>query len=216
MNASPQWPRTLTVNDAPVTIRLMEAGDADAVLAFARALPSHDLLFLQRDIRNPKVVAAWIEQIERGLIRSLLAVGPDGVVGCAAIVRDELSWSPHVAEIRILTAPGARGGGLGRALAQDSLAFTQSLGVEKVRLTGDKLEDKEYQRYSLHPGGQTREKAKNLKARKPHALLEIAVKGMLPKTRLGDAQFNNLHVVVGSAHKHEAQKPRKIDLNSIK
>jgi len=139
MNASPQWPRTLTVNDAPVTIRLMEAGDADAVLAFARALPPHDLLFLQRDIRNPKVVAAWIEQIERGLIRSLLAVSPEGVVGCAAIVRDELSWSPHVAEIRILTLPGARGGGLGRALAQDSLAFTQSLGVEKVfvRMTPD-------------------------------------------------------------------------------
>jgi large subunit ribosomal protein L13 len=90
------------------------------------------------------------------------------------------------------------------------------INADKVRLTGDKLEDKEYQRYSLYPGGQTREKAKNLKARKPQALVELAVKGMLPKTRLGDAQFNNLHVVVGSTHKHEAQKPRKIDLNSIK
>ena len=90
------------------------------------------------------------------------------------------------------------------------------INAEKIRLTGTKMEDKEYQRYSLRPGGQTREKAKNLKARKPYALLEIAVKGMLPKTRLGDAQFNNLHVVVGSTHKHEAQKPRKIDLNSIK
>ncbi len=90
------------------------------------------------------------------------------------------------------------------------------INAEKVRLTGDKMEDKEYQRYSLYPGGQTREKAKNLKARKPQALLEIAVKGMLPKTRLGAAQFGNLHVVVGDTHKHEAQKPRKIDLNSIK
>ena len=90
------------------------------------------------------------------------------------------------------------------------------LNSEKVRLTGTKMEDKEYQRYSLYPGGQTREKAKNLKARKPQALLEIAVKGMLPKTRLGAAQFGNLHVVVGDTHKHEAQKPRKIDLNSIK
>jgi RimJ/RimL family protein N-acetyltransferase len=139
MNASIQWPRTVSVNDAPITIRLMDANDAEAVLAFARALPPHDLLFLQRDIRNPRVVAAWIEQIERGLIRSLLAIGPEGVIGCAAIVRDELSWSPHVAEIRILIAPDARGGGLGRALAQDSLAFTQSLGVEKVivRMTPD-------------------------------------------------------------------------------
>lgn len=139
MNAPIQWPRTVSVNDAPITIRLMDGSDAEAVLAFARDLPPHDLLFLQRDIRNPRVVAAWIEQIERGLIRSLLAIGPDGVIGCAAIVRDELSWSPHVAEIRILIAPDARGGGLGRALAQDSLAFTQSLGVEKVfvRMTPD-------------------------------------------------------------------------------
>jgi large subunit ribosomal protein L13 len=68
----------------------------------------------------------------------------------------------------------------------------------------------------MYPGGQTRETAKHLKDRKPFALLEIAVRGMLPKTRLGRAQFNNLHVIVGSTHKHEAQKPRKIDLNSIK
>ncbi|MBS1582424.1 MAG: 50S ribosomal protein L13 [Bacteroidetes bacterium] len=90
------------------------------------------------------------------------------------------------------------------------------INAEKVRLTGDKLDDKEYQRYSMYPGGQTRETAKKLKDRKPQALLEIAVRGMLPKTRLGRAQFSNLHVTVGSAHKHEAQKPRKIDLNSIK
>src|SRR5689334_3232577 len=90
------------------------------------------------------------------------------------------------------------------------------INAEKVRLTGSKLEDKEYQRYSLYPGGQTRERAKDLKARKPFALLENAVRGMLPKTSLGRSQFGNLHVVVGSTHKHEAQKPRKIDLNSIK
>ena len=90
------------------------------------------------------------------------------------------------------------------------------INAEKVRLTGAKMEDKEYQRYSLYPGGQRIETAKQLKVRKPHALLEEAVRGMLPKSRLGEAQFSNLHVVVGTEHKHEAQKPRKIDLNSIK
>ena len=90
------------------------------------------------------------------------------------------------------------------------------INAEKVRLTGAKMDDKIYQRYSLYPGGQREETAKELKARKPHSLLEEAVRGMLPKTRLGEAQFNNLHVVVGTTHKHEAQKPRKIDLNSIK
>ncbi|MBS1569171.1 MAG: 50S ribosomal protein L13 [Bacteroidetes bacterium] len=90
------------------------------------------------------------------------------------------------------------------------------INAEKVRLTGSKMADKEYQRYSMYPGGQRSETAEKLLARKPYALLENAVRGMLPKTRLGRAQFNNLHVVVGTEHKHEAQKPRKIDLNTIK
>jgi|SRR5690606_15565376 large subunit ribosomal protein L13 len=90
------------------------------------------------------------------------------------------------------------------------------INADKVRLTGGKMDDKEYQRYSLYPGGQYREKAKDLKARRPEALLENAVRGMLPKNRLGRRLFNNLHVVVGTAHKHEAQKPRLVDLNTIK
>ncbi len=90
------------------------------------------------------------------------------------------------------------------------------INAEKVRLTGSKWEDKEYQRYSGHPGGRTVEIAKELKHRKPHAMVEIAVKGVLPKTRLGAAQFSNLHVFVGGEHKHGPQNPRKIDLNSIK
>ncbi len=90
------------------------------------------------------------------------------------------------------------------------------INADKIRLTGTKMADKEYQRYSLYPGGQTREKAKDLMARKPEALVEHAVRGMLPKNRLGRRLFGNLHVVVGGEHKHEAQKPRSIDLNTIK
>ncbi|MBS1936873.1 MAG: 50S ribosomal protein L13 [Bacteroidetes bacterium] len=90
------------------------------------------------------------------------------------------------------------------------------VNAEKIRLTGNKMAEKEYQRYSMYPGGQRSEAAGKLLARKPEALLEHAVRGMLPKTRLGRAQFGNLHVVAGTAHKHEAQKPRKIDLNTIK
>jgi large subunit ribosomal protein L13 len=90
------------------------------------------------------------------------------------------------------------------------------INAEKVRLTGSKWDDKEYQRYSGYPGGRSIEIAKDLKRRKPEAMVEIAVRGMLPKTRLGRAQFSNLHVVVGTDHKHAAQSPRKIDLNSIK
>ncbi|HPF89443.1 MAG TPA: 50S ribosomal protein L13 [Flavobacteriales bacterium] len=90
------------------------------------------------------------------------------------------------------------------------------INAEKIRFTGNKLDDKEYQRYSMYPGGQRREVARNLLGRKPEAVLEHAVRGMLPKNRLGRRLFNNLHVVAGTAHKHDAQKPRKFDLNTIK
>jgi large subunit ribosomal protein L13 len=90
------------------------------------------------------------------------------------------------------------------------------INAGKVRLTGDKMNYKEYQRYSGHPGGRSVEIAKDLRGRKPEAMVEIAIRGMLPKNRLGRRLFNNLHVVAGPDHKHEAQKPRKFDLNSIK
>lgn len=90
------------------------------------------------------------------------------------------------------------------------------INADKVRLTGKKGAEKEYQRYSGHPGGRTVELAADLRHRKPEAMVEIAVRGMLPKNRLGRRIFNNLHVVAGTAHKHEAQKPRVIDINSLK
>jgi L-amino acid N-acyltransferase YncA len=120
-------------------LRLMTPDDAAAALRFANALPAHDLLFLQRDIRNPKVVTAWLEQISRGVITSLVAVSGDEIHGCAAVVRDDLSWSPHVGELRVVVSESARGDGLGRLLVQDAFALALSLGIEKLiaRMTPD-------------------------------------------------------------------------------
>jgi GNAT superfamily N-acetyltransferase len=122
---------SVTGTDA-VALRPMTAKDGAGVLAFARALPVRDLLFLRRDIRNDRVVEAWIEQNEHGLIRSLLAVERDRVVGCVAIVRDAFSWSPHVAELRVLVAPEARGSGVGRKLAEEGFALALADGAEKL------------------------------------------------------------------------------------
>ena len=85
-----------------------------------------------------------------------------------------------------------------------------------VKLTGNKLTEKQYVRHTGYPGGQRTETPESLLARKPEAVIEKAIKGMLPKNRLGSAIFRNLHVVVGENHPHEAQQPKKLDLNTIK
>lgn len=86
------------------------------------------------------------------------------------------------------------------------------INAEKVSLTGNKWDDKVYTRHTGYPGGQRFRTAKELMARKPEAMVEKAVKGMLPKNRLGAEMFRNLHVIVGSTHKHAAQQPKEIKL----
>jgi RimJ/RimL family protein N-acetyltransferase len=117
----------------------MSRADEAAVLDFAGGLPSHDLLFLPRNISEPKVLSAWIAEIERGQITSLLAIRGGQVVGCSAVVRDPHSWSPHVGEIRMVLSPGARGQGVGRALSQETFALALEAGLEKltVQMTVD-------------------------------------------------------------------------------
>jgi L-amino acid N-acyltransferase YncA len=132
-NEANHFPRRMRCDATELTLRFMTAADADAVLAFAAALPPHDLLFLQRDIRNPKVVAAWVGEIARGAITSVLAVAADGIVhGCVAIVRDELSWSSHVGELRVVVSQAMRGTGLGRVLVQDAFALAIERGIAKI------------------------------------------------------------------------------------
>ena len=90
------------------------------------------------------------------------------------------------------------------------------INAEKVKLTGNKMTDKQYIRHTGYPGGQRTENPERLLARKPAAVVEKAIKGMLPKNRLGSELFRNLHVVVGDKHEHQAQQPKKLDLNKIK
>lgn len=90
------------------------------------------------------------------------------------------------------------------------------INASQVKLTGNKLTQKEYVRHTGYPGGQRIETPEQLLERKPIAVIEKAVKGMLPKNRLGRELFRNLYVYEGSEHAQEAQKPKKLDLNSIK
>jgi large subunit ribosomal protein L13 len=90
------------------------------------------------------------------------------------------------------------------------------INAEKVRLTGNKLNDKIYLSYSGYPGGQRVQTPAELLAKYPERLIEKAVKGMLPKNILGSKIYGNLKVYVGSEHKQVAQNPKLIDLNTIK
>ena len=86
------------------------------------------------------------------------------------------------------------------------------INAEKVALSGQKMSDKVYIRHTGYPGGQKIESAEAVLKKNPIGLIERAVKGMLPKNRLGSALYRNLHVYAGSEHNHEAQKPKTIEL----
>lgn len=88
------------------------------------------------------------------------------------------------------------------------------INAEKVVLTGDKWTGKQYIRHTGYPGGQRFTTAEELLKKNPIKLVENAVRGMLPKNRLGRALFRNMYVYAGESHPHEAQKPRKIELNN--
>ena len=89
------------------------------------------------------------------------------------------------------------------------------VNCEKVALGGKKMTDRVYTRYTGYPGGQRFTTPKEILAKRPEELVRRAVKGMLPKTRLGDAILGNLHVYAGPEHPHQAQNPKTIKLDEI-
>ena len=139
MSEARSYPRHIRSDVGEIEFRLMTRSDEAAVLAFAQKLPKHDLLFLPRNISQPKVLSAWINEIERGAIKSLLAVKGGEVVGCGTVVRDPHSWSPHVGELRMVVSIDVRGQGVGRALSQETFLLALGAGLEKlsVQMTVD-------------------------------------------------------------------------------
>ena len=90
------------------------------------------------------------------------------------------------------------------------------INADKVALKGNKMTDRVYTRYTGYPGGQRFTTPKEiLSSTHPERLVEMAVRGMLPKTRLGSKIFGNLHVYAGPEHPHQAQNPKEIKLNEI-
>jgi len=94
----------------------------------------------------------------------------------------------------------------------DTGDFVIVLNAEKVQLTGNKLNDKMYYSHSSYPGGLKEISAGKLLEKKPEELIRKAVKGMLPKNKLGRQMFRKLKVYTGAEHPHQAQQPRELKL----
>ena len=122
-------------------IRRFQERDRQPMQAFAEGVPEHDLLFLGRDLRQPRVIAAWLAAIAEGWIDGLVAEEDGALVGTAALVRDPLSWSAHVGEVRLLVAPDRRGTGLGHDLLQAILQIAAAHGLAKLTaaMTADRV-----------------------------------------------------------------------------
>ena len=88
------------------------------------------------------------------------------------------------------------------------------INAEKVRLTGKKMTEKVYTRHTGHPGGQRFATPRELMAKDGRRVVEMAIKGMLPKNRLGSKLYTNLYVYEGAEHPHQAQLPTTIEINN--
>ncbi len=126
------YPRAVTLKDRQITLRLMQASDRDAVLAFAQALPADDLLFLPLDISHPKVVDGWVRSLDSDRTMTVVAESAGRLIGLGTLVRSETNWARHIGNIRLLVSTDARGIGLGSVLANEVFALAEETGLQKV------------------------------------------------------------------------------------
>src|SRR5262245_33609199 len=127
-SAKRTYPWTTTLKDKEITLRLMQATDRDAVLAFAQALPDDDLLFLPLDITHPKVVDGWMRSLKTGRTATVVAESAGRLIGMGTLVRSETMWARHLGNIRLLVSTDARGIGLGTLLANEIFAIAEEAG----------------------------------------------------------------------------------------
>lgn len=179
------FPKTCVIQQRELVFRLMSDEDTQLVLRFSRALPPHDLLFLRRDITQEKNVERWLQDIREGTSCTLLALEGNAVVGYGSLIRSQQDWSRHVAEIRVLIAPSARGLGLGQRLTREAFQIALELGVEKIsaRMTLDQAGARHvFEGMGFRPEAVLHDEVRDASGRK-HDLLVMAndVQGFLAR-----------------------------------
>ena len=128
-----RYPQTVQTRDGKgINLRLMGSDDGARMLAFARALPEQDLLFLRRDITHDAVVSEWIRDVDAHRTFSVLAFDGDQLIGDASLHHNPATWSRHLGEVRLVIGSEGRGHGIGRLLMEELNTIGRLLGLEML------------------------------------------------------------------------------------
>ncbi len=128
-----RYPRTVKSRDGKaIELRLMGSADGQLMLAFARALPEKDLLFLRRDITQRDVVNEWIRDVDAHRTFSVLAFDGDRLIGDSSLHHNPSTWSRHRGEVRLVIGSEGRGHGIGRLLMEELNTIGRLLGLEML------------------------------------------------------------------------------------
>jgi len=127
------YPKSITLPDGTkVELRLMTEDDATAILNFARALPTEDLLFLRVDLTQPEVIDDWIKNLENGTSTSVVAYDDNELIGYATVHRNNAPWTRRVGELRVNVSQAYRTRGLGKTLISEIFDVARGLGMRKL------------------------------------------------------------------------------------
>lgn len=171
------FPKTVELNKGVVSLHLMSRADEQEMVAFARALPAHDLMFLRRDITQQEVVAAWVDKIESGGTVSAIAERDGEMIGYGTLSLSDYSWSRHVAELRIMVRPDCRDTGVGRILTREMFRVALLKDIEKIvaRMTLDQTAARKlFQELGFRPEALLENEVKDRQG-KLHDVLVMAV-----------------------------------------
>jgi L-amino acid N-acyltransferase YncA len=127
------YPREIRLPDGrALQLRLMDQSNREDLLAFARALPAHDQLFLRMDVTDPRVVDEWLRNVVSGRTVTVLAYDGDKVAGWASLHHNEVLWTRHVGEIRTVVGPAYRNVRLGMRMIEEIFEVAKALGLKKI------------------------------------------------------------------------------------
>ncbi len=127
-----KYPWTTKIDGEEITFRLMTPKDKDAMLEFARSLPTDDLLFLAVDITAERAVDDWIRRLNEEVLQTILVEKDGQLVGHGSLLHEEQVWTRHLGGIILLLSPKVRGMGLGSILASEIFGHANDLGLRKV------------------------------------------------------------------------------------